>query len=206
MNDGYEEVLRNIASSDPTPGGGSVSALSLAHAQALTIMVARLTIGKKKWSEGQDMAELIISKWDKKIPNTIQLSIKDALAFDSVMDAYRLPKGDEDENKIRDQSIREATIGAARTPLTIASEACDLLTDIAAFSHLCNSNAMTDIASAAELCSSAVLIAHMNVRINLDFIEGADVDEISQKIEDIVQESESLMEGTRAIVSERLGW
>ena len=45
----------------------------------------------------------------------------------------------------------------------------------------------------------------MNVRINLDFIEGADVDEISQKIEDIVQESESLMEGTRAIVSERLG-
>ena len=206
MNDGYEEVLRKIASSDPTPGGGSVSALSLAHAQALTIMVARLTIGKKKWSKGQVMAESIISKWDEKIPTAIQLSIKDALAFDSVMDAYRLPKGDEDEKKIRDQSIRKATIGAARTPLMIASEASDLLTDIASFSHLCNSNAMTDLASAAELCSSAVLIAHMNVRINLDFVKGADVDEISLKIEGIVQESESLLEGTRAIVSERLGW
>ena len=125
MNDGYEEVLRKIASSDPTPGGGSVSALSLAHAQALTIMVARLTIGKKKWSKGQDIAESIISKWDEKIPTAIQLSVKDALAFDSVMDAYRLPKGDEDEKKIRDQSIRKATLGAARTPLMIASEASD---------------------------------------------------------------------------------
>ena len=88
----------------------------------------------------------------------------------------------------------------------IASEARDLLTDIASFSHLCNSNAMTDLASAAELCSSAVLIAHMNVKINLDFVKGADVDEISLKIKGIVQESESLLEGTRAIVSERLGW
>ena len=65
---------------------------------------------------------------------------------------------------------------------------------------------MTDLASAAELCSSAVLIAYMNVKINLDFVKGADVDEISLKIEGIVQESESLLEGTRAIVSERLGW
>ena len=206
MNDGYEEVLKKIASSDPTPGGGSVSALTLAHAQALTIMVARLTIGKKKWSEGQDMAEFIVSKWDNNISTTIQLSVKDALAFDSVMDAYRLPKGNEEENKIRDKSIRKATIGAARTPLIIASVACDLLTDISAFSHLCNSNAMTDLASAAELCSSAVLIAHMNVKINLDSIKGTDVDEISLKIEGILQQSEALMEVTRAIVSERLGW
>ncbi len=206
MNDGYETVLRKIASSDPTPGGGSVSALSLAHAQALTIMVARLTIGNKKWPEGQDMADSIISKWDKKIPDTIQLSINDALAFESVMDAYRLPKKDEDETRIRNQSIRKATIDAASAPLIIASEACDLLTDIATFSQFCNSNAMTDLASAAELCYSSVLIADMNVRINLDFIKGGDVDEISLKIEGIVQETKSLMEDTRGTVSERLGW
>ena len=38
---------------------------------------------------------------------------------------------------------------------------------------------------------------HMNVRINLDFIKGGDVDEISLKIEGIVQETKSLMEDTR---------
>ena len=36
MNDGYMDVLRSIASSKPTPGGGSVAALSLAHAHSLS--------------------------------------------------------------------------------------------------------------------------------------------------------------------------
>ena len=43
MNEGYKEVLRSIASSEPTPGGGSVAALALAHAHSLAMMVARLT-------------------------------------------------------------------------------------------------------------------------------------------------------------------
>ena len=52
MNEGYKEVLRSIASSEPTPGGGSVAALALAHAHSLAMMVARLTEGKKKWADG----------------------------------------------------------------------------------------------------------------------------------------------------------
>ena len=40
MNEGYNEVLRSIGSSEPTPGGGSVAALSLAHAHSLAMMVA----------------------------------------------------------------------------------------------------------------------------------------------------------------------
>ena len=58
MNEGYNEVLRSIGSSDPTPGGGSVAALSLAHAHSLAMMVARLTEGKDKWAEGHDVANL----------------------------------------------------------------------------------------------------------------------------------------------------
>ncbi len=151
MNEGYEEALGAIASSDPTPGGGSVAALSLAHAQSLTIMVARLTAGKEKWVDGHDSAELIISKWSPKIQYAIGLAEKDALAFDQVMSAYRLPKGDETEKKYRAESIREATIGAAKAPLETATEALDLLSDIEEFSNSCNSNALTDLASAAEL-------------------------------------------------------
>ena len=35
MNEGYSETLQDIASSNPTPGGGSVSALVLAHGLSL---------------------------------------------------------------------------------------------------------------------------------------------------------------------------
>ena len=57
MNDGYMDVLRSIASSEPTPGGGSVAALSLAHAHSLSLMVARLTLANEKWVEGHDAAK-----------------------------------------------------------------------------------------------------------------------------------------------------
>ena len=206
MNEGYEEVLGAIASSDPTPGGGSVAALSLAHAQSLTIMVARLTAGKEKWVDGHDSAELIISKWSPKIQYAIGLAEKDALAFDQVMSAYRLPKGDETEKKYRAESIREATIGAAKAPLETATEALDLLSDIEEFSNSCNSNALTDLASAAELSNSAIIIASMNVRINLDFVEGEDVDEISTRLDDVVRKSSSYLTKIKSKVFERLGW
>ena len=54
MNDGYREVLNSIASSEPTPGGGSVAALCLAHAHSLAAMVARLTVSSEKWLDGHE--------------------------------------------------------------------------------------------------------------------------------------------------------
>ena len=41
-----------LASSSPTPGGGTAAAVSLGQAAALTCMVADLTIGNEKWSDG----------------------------------------------------------------------------------------------------------------------------------------------------------
>ena len=73
-------------------------------------------------------------------------------------------------------------------------------------SYSCNSNALTDLASAAELSGSAVKIASMNVRINLDFIEGEDVDVLSKSLDVVVGESSTKLESIRSNVSERLGW
>ena len=57
MNEGYREILDSIASDSPTPGGGSVAALSLAHAHALVCMVARLTLKSDKWKSGHESAQ-----------------------------------------------------------------------------------------------------------------------------------------------------
>ena len=110
MNSGYSEVLNSIGSSDPTPGGGSVAALSLAHAHSLALMVARLTIGKEKWADGHEAAEHVISDSIDGVDNAIWLAKLDAEAFDSVMLAYRMPKDTTDEKKARSSAIREATI------------------------------------------------------------------------------------------------
>ena len=116
MNDGYLEILNSISSSSPTPGGGSVAALILAHAHSLAAMVARLTLKSEKWSDGHEIANLIVKQSEERIQESILLADKDAASFDAVMVAYRLPK-DEDGSTTKSDSIREATIGAALVPL-----------------------------------------------------------------------------------------
>ncbi len=46
----------------------------------------------------------------------------------------------------------------------------------------------------------------MNVRINLDFVEGEDVDEISTRLDDVVRKSSSYLTKIKSKVFERLGW
>ena len=206
MNEGYNEVLRSIGSSDPTPGGGSVAALSLAHAHSLAMMVARLTEGKEKWAEGHEVAKSVISESQVGLAEAMRLAEIDAEAFDTVMSAYRLPRETDEQKVERKKLIRDATIGAAEAPLATASSAMELLSSLVGLCVSCNSNALTDLASASELSLSAVKIAAMNVRINLDFIEGDDVDRLASQIEKVFQKSTSYAEAITLKVNERLGW
>lgn len=206
MNDGYNEVLRSIGSSDPTPGGGTVAALSLAHAHSLAMMVAKLTDGKEKWSEGHEVARSVITESQSGLVEAMRLAEIDAEAFDSVMSAYRLPRETDEQKVERKQSIRDATIEAAEAPLATASCAMELLSSLERLCVSCNANALTDLASASELSLSAVKIAAMNVRINLDFIEGDDVDRLSSEIDKVVLKSTASAEAIFLKVNERLDW
>ncbi len=176
MNDGYVEILNSIASSSPTPGGGSVAALSLAHAHSLAAMVSRLTLKSDKWSEGHNIANQIIEQSDAKLTESISLANMDAVAFDAVMAAYRIPKTDEGSTD-RSNAIREATIGAALVPLETIKSSLNLLQQLLELSSVCNANALTDLAASGELAYSAAKIAQMNVKINTQYISGDDVDE-----------------------------
>ena len=206
MNDGYMDVLRSIASSEPTPGGGSVAALSLAHAHSLSLMVARLTLAKEKWVEGHDAAKATIELSEPALEEAILLAISDSEAFESVMSAYRLPKETEDEKKQRSEEIRNATIGAALAPLNTASSAQKLLSNLEKQSGSCNPNALTDLASASEMALSAAKIASLNVRINLEYIEGEDVDLLTSKINTAVEQSIKSANIVALMVNKRLEW
>ena len=205
MNDGYLDILNSIASSNPTPGGGSVAALSLAHAHSLATMVSRLTLKSDKWSDGHEIANHILQLSDKRIQNSISLADKDAEAFDAVMIAYRLPKG-EDGSDSRSEAIREATIGAALAPLETINASLDLMNDLLELSRNCNANALTDLAASAELAHSAAKIAELNVMINTQYINGDDVDMIDHDTKLAISECNELGLALRATYTERLGW
>ena len=71
MNEGYLQILNSISSSNPTPGGGSVAALTLAHGHSLSVMVSRLTVNSDKWIDGHTVANNIISQSEKNISKQI---------------------------------------------------------------------------------------------------------------------------------------
>jgi len=205
MNDGYREVLSSIASSEPTPGGGSVAALCLAHAHSLATMVARLTVASEKWSDGHEIASEVIERSNEAINESLALADRDADAFDSVMAAYRMPK-DESSLESRRQAIREATIGAAIVPLETLDSASELLIILLNLSRVCNGNALTDLASSAELTHTAAMMAEMNVRINTDYLDGDDVDEIEHSANEAMGRCNVALEDVRASFRSRLGW
>ena len=206
MNEGYMDILRSIASSEPTPGGGSVAALSLAHAHSLSLMVARLTLANDKWADGHDAAKTSIELSETGLEESILLAISDSEAFESVMSAYRLPKATEIEKKQRSEEIRNATIGAALAPLNTASSAQKLLSNLEKQCASCNPNALTDLASASEMALSAAKIASLNVRINLEYIQGEDVALLNSKIEKAVEGAIKSANNVALTVKQRLEW
>ncbi|MED5376245.1 MAG: cyclodeaminase/cyclohydrolase family protein [Candidatus Thermoplasmatota archaeon] len=207
MNKGYEDVLSSISSSNPTPGGGSVSALILSHAHSLATMVAGLTSGREKWSDGQGIAEEIISKSEESIETSLRLAKEDALAFDSVMNSYRLPKDTDELKETRKEAIFDSTIKAASVPLEIMHEASNLLNDIINLAKFGNLNALTDLLGSAELAYSSSKIASLNVRINLDSINSGDQKEdLKAQVLELTLLTKERYEIINEIIMERLQW
>ncbi len=158
--------LDQLAAGQATPGGGSAAAYSGAMAAGLVAMVARLTIGKKKYANVEARMNEIIGLAETSRRNLAEGVQKDAAAFDRVMDAFRLPKATDEEKANRIESIERATHIAAEVPLQTADQAAAIAEIAAELTETANSNAITDAAAAANLAHSAVHIAGLNVKIN----------------------------------------
>ena len=158
--------LDQLAAGQATPGGGSAAAYSGAMAAGLVAMVARLTIGKKKYSNVEARMNEIIYLAENARRNLAEGVQKDAAAFDGVMDAFRLPKATDEEKANRIESIERSTHIAAEVPLQTAEQAAAIGEIAAELTETANSNAITDAAGAANFAQSAVHIAGLNVKIN----------------------------------------
>ena len=71
-----------IASSSPTPGGGTAAAVALGQAASLAVMVSDLTIGKEKWRSGWKHAEITRSVATPMMDAAGVLATDDSEAFD----------------------------------------------------------------------------------------------------------------------------
>ncbi|GAB4478230.1 MAG: hypothetical protein Kow0088_17890 [Anaerolineales bacterium] len=196
--------LDALAAATPTPGGGSAAAFSAAAAAALVGMVARLTIGKKKYAAVEEHMQEIAAQADALCQKMKSMVVQDAQAFDAVMNALRLPKETDAEQKARQEAIQAATLQAATVPLQVAQGAVEALQLAAEVVAKGNLNAISDGGSAAAQAQAALRGAALNVRINLQGLEDASATQnMLSELEQLEAQAKDLWEQVKASLKER---
>ena len=155
--------LDELANGEPTPGGGSAAAYAGAMAAGLVAMVARLTIGKKKYAEVEQQMQAILEEVENLRAELTTAVERDAQAFEAIMTAFKLSK----DNPKRAVMIQEATLHAAKIPLEVASQAVRVMELALQVATHGNGNAITDAGTGAAMAQAALIGAGYNVRINV---------------------------------------
>ena len=197
--------LDELASNSPTPGGGSVAALTGALGAGLISMVGNLTIGKKKYEDVEEDIKKIISSSEKLRYELSQLLEEDVKVFNNFMATYKMPKETEDEKKIRTEKIQESLIEAAKVPLKVAYKCLDILTLSQQVAEKGNINVVSDAGVAALMADAALESAILNVKINLRMIKDEKVrTELSSSIKEILLKEKGQKEKVLEIVEQKI--
>ncbi len=162
-----DNFLDALAAGEPTPGGGSAAAYCGAAAAALVAMVARLTLGRKKFAQVEEQMKQVLDRAEALRAGLTAAVERDAAAYQAVLSAFKLPKESPEQMAARLEAIQAATWQASQVPLEVA-RACLAVMELALQAmELVNPNALSDGATAAELAGAALRGAAYNVRINL---------------------------------------
>ncbi len=164
---GMEEFIASVASSEPVPGGGSVSALAGSLAAALGEMVAGLTEGRKKYESVDGQVREIHGKLTGARSTLLALVREDAEAYQRVMQAMKMPKETAEEKAARSAAIARAIQSATDVPLRTARVAAEVIGHLEILAGIGNPNARSDAAVGAQLAGAALKGAQYNVLINL---------------------------------------
>ena len=169
----FTDLLASFQSAEPTPGGGSASALGGAVGASLLAMVAGL--GKPRVQTSDDTAQLALARvrcaalsdW------LAALMDRDSDAYDLVVSAFRSPRGTEAEKAARTRQIQEALRAATEAPLDVMRACAEAIGQATVVAALGNSNASSDIRVGLELLGAGLRGARLNVEVNLASMKDA---------------------------------
>lgn len=154
------------ARESPAPGGGSVSAYMGALGASLGTMVANLSSHKPGWDERWDEFSHWAEYGMEVESELLRLVDEDTEAFNRIMSAFGMPKGTEEEKRLRSDAIQHATLFAARVPLETMKASLKVFDLCREMVDKGNPNSVSDAGVGALAARSAVIGAGMNVKIN----------------------------------------
>ncbi len=162
--------LEAVAAPTATPGGGSVSALAGALAASLGQMVAGLSRKKKSQAAYVDGLSTELDSLRRIADELAEAIDRDAVSYDAVMAAFKLPQGNAEEVQKRETSIQTATKGASDVPLQVAELTVALFERLGQLDSIAAASMRSDLEVARYMAAAGTRGALANVEINLDGI------------------------------------
>jgi formiminotetrahydrofolate cyclodeaminase len=167
------QLLAALASSEPTPGGGTAAALAGAMGTSLLVMVTGLAKSRTNADDEKTALAGARAALEPVGARLAQLADADTEAFNAVMAAFRLPKASDEEKAARTAAIQLALRGATTVPLDTLRACLEAIDHGRTVAEHGNRSAASDVGVAIGLLKAAADGAAANVRINLGSLKDA---------------------------------
>lgn len=201
-----EEFVREVASSTPAPGGGSVAALAGAQGAGLLSMYCNLSQNREKLGAIVDRLQQVGEEARFLKEKLIEAIDEDTVAFNRVMEAYRLPRENDREKDSRREAIQRAAVYAAAVPLETARGALKVIALINEVAGKGNPAAITDLGVANLQAMSGLIGACYNVLINLSMISDEEKSgELRRETMALREEGRKLFEHNLTVIEAGIG-
>ena len=129
-------------------------------------MVARVTVGKKKYANVEARMWELADQADALRKRLTTAVDEDSAAFEQYIVAAKMPKDTPEQQATRAEAMESATLQTIYAPLAVCREAVNVLRLAVEAAMLGNANAISDAASGAALARASLTASGLNVRIN----------------------------------------
>ncbi len=183
------EFLEALSSKEPVPGGGGASAAVGAFAGALGMMVANLTIGKKRYADVEEEIKASLIKLKGLQEELVRLTDADAKAFEPLSKAYGLPRETKEQQEKKEAVMEEALYEASVVPMEIMETIRKVMEELEVLGEKGSRIAISDVGVGILFAQAALEGASLNIFINTKLMKNRErAKEMNSKAEAMIQE------------------
>jgi formiminotetrahydrofolate cyclodeaminase len=197
--------LDELASSTPTPGGGSVAALSGAIGAALISMVSNLTVGKEKYAGVQGEITALLNKSETLRKELTELVEEDIRVYTELSETMKMPRDTEEQKFRRAKAMDKALKAATDVPMRVAEGCVAVMELCRPAAEKGNTNAVSDVGVGMLMAEAGLRSAALNVLINLGWIKDETfVKKSREKLDSLLEDKPALRDEIYEFVVSKL--
>ncbi|MCP4718402.1 MAG: glutamate formimidoyltransferase [Desulfobacteraceae bacterium] len=161
------QFIESIAARSSAPGGGSASAAIAGMGAGLGAMVAKLTLGVRKFEDVDKKMRELVPMLHKVAHDLIPMVDADTNAFNDYILALVLPKETQEDKIVRASKIQKGLKKAIDVPLSVmrlTDSAWDAMIEVATHGNVASKS---DVEVGAKSMETGIWGAYRNVMINI---------------------------------------